>query len=376
MVQGSASHRGSSTAGGSCSAAIRERGREGRKKRSQRKEKKKKKKTQSPLLFTQSSTGEAKNTEEKKKKATFFLRRTTQTRVARRLQTTSKLPLSKSPPGGGRSPRGERLPPGPGSGGRDGRTEGQTAVRPRGAAEEVTSGGAEAAGAARPGKRGPRPAPARRPAPGKGGPGLGVRRGHPAAQQAGGEKREREGGGPHLRRIFPPFWWEPSGSWRWRRGRGGVGREARRRRRRPDRTGMREPPFLRRHFPIAGREKFLPTAESCGAGGASGLAPDWAAPAAGGRRAMAGRTARLRGPGRSPGCWGGGGHDRSPNNPPPRPAEKTLPGAVRFPHKRRAGWRWCLTGSHPNCVINSRLHLALLCGRSFLFFPCAGPARC
>lgn len=36
---------------------------------------------------------------------------------------------------------------------------------------------------------------------------------------------------------------------------------------------MPEPRSLRRHFPTAGREKFLPTAESCGAGGASPAGP-------------------------------------------------------------------------------------------------------
>ncbi|XP_062352584.1 (E2-independent) E3 ubiquitin-conjugating enzyme FATS [Cinclus cinclus] len=41
----------------------------------------------------------------------------------------------------------------------------------------------------------------------------------------------------------------------------------------PGAAGMPEPRSLRRHFPTAGREKFLPTMESCGAGGASPARP-------------------------------------------------------------------------------------------------------
>lgn len=42
-------------------------------------------------------------------------------------------------------------------------------------------------------------------------------------RRARGSRGGREG--PHLRRISPPFWWEPSGSWRWG-GRSGRGCES------------------------------------------------------------------------------------------------------------------------------------------------------
>lgn len=282
------SHRGSSAGSGPCSAASRELG-------GGKSEISINKITQSPLLFRQSSTRERKSHPGEKRKGNFSREDDPSAGCPAFPARVLNFPSAK--------PRGERgLQPGPPA------RPALPSSRPGRSPQAGDGGGNRRAlllllpreARPRPGERSGAP-----PETGSGGAEVGEGKGGGKARGWGfpAGRRSATGGsgageGPHLRRIFPPFWWEPSGSWRWGpRGRWEGGR-----------TGWgceREPRSLRRHFPTAGREKFLPTAESCGAGGASGLAPRPARPprrGGGGRwrgrpAAGGGRAARLSGPG-------------------------------------------------------------------------------
>lgn len=363
------SHRGSSAGSGPCSAASREKG-------GGKSEISINKITQSPLLFRQSRTRERKSHLGEKRKGNFSREDDPSAGCPAFPARVLNFPSAK--------PRGERgLQPGPparpalpssrpgrspqaGDGGGNRRAlllllPGEARQRPgerSGAPPETGSGGAEVG-------------------EGKAGGGGGKARGwgFPAG------RRSATGGSGAGRVLtyavfFLPFGGNPAGHGAG--GRGGGGRAAG-----PGGDARESPVSLRRHFPTAGREKFLPTAESCGAGGASGLAPRPARPprrGGGGRwrgRPVAGggRAARLSGPGcpsvpSPPGCWGErrGEGPESPSRFPPsscrwQPALLTGK-AGRVPagfYTKGSGTGWCRPGSLPNCVIEFQVRLALLC---------------